>query len=301
MSLFDNIIDKLEDLKFAVDDIAFDVTDKITDVKDSIVDKMEEIGEDVTDKIEDIGQMAMNAGGKAIELGQILNEGKQGLDEFAFGFFEEDFKVSFEIKDEANSIINKANEKYEKKCIEINNLINQLNEKINVLYMKEIQIAKNFNLEINKTKEQLENIQCKHEMNRDDVLTLEYEKEDLLREGKKLLKESSAKERQLEAKLYFKEAKNYELKVDKKIEILDQKKHDINFVKKIIDDELLLLNDMKKLLNEGILLDDYEIIGKFKDLVEEYILDIYGKINVLYYEKLETLKLLVEKKKKKKI
>ena len=62
-----------------------------------------------------------------------------------------------------------------------------------------------------------------------------------------------------------------------------------------------LLNDMKNLLNEGILVDDYEIIDKFKDLVEEYILDIYGKINVLYYEKLETLKLLVEKKKKKKI
>ena len=83
--------------------------------------------------------------------------------------------------------------------------------------------------------------------------------------------------------------------------MLDQKKHDINFVKKIIDDEILLLNDMKNLLNEGILVDDYEIIDKFKDLVEEYILDIYGKINVLYYEKLETLKLLVEKKKKKKI
>lgn len=234
--------------------------------------------------------------------GEVLRTIEDSADELhelcTDGFFEmvikgnEDYKTSYEIKDEADSIIGQATNRYRDRCKLFNDYLNELNNLINSLEEKKIGVSKQLNKAVNKlptAKKINENVYTP---------TFEYTPStiskicDCMGYGKI----SDIKRKKDSVNDYLDDAKDFEVYVSGKIADINRTEAFLESVKINLKEEDVLIDGLNlSLTKNNTELSRYQAISnELNILIVEYILDSNGKRNEKYMAAFKELKKICE-------
>ena len=240
------------------------------------------------------------------ELFTILDEGKAELTEICTdGFIEmvikgnENYKTSFEIRDEVDDMIASQNNKYKNKCLEINKLLKNLNEHITNLYKRKYEIATYINIHIldysptfsfSIPTNFISNLTYTDYQNNYNILTDSIIPNSQDREFIDTLLEQH--DRKAKVNEYRQYAEDYKIYISRKIAELNIIESNINAIEIHLKEEDILLDGLETSIKINRKLEYKEIAQQLQKMVALYILDEHGERNKLYVKSLESLKAL---------
>jgi len=225
------------------------------------------------------------------ELHEVLSDGKDELHEILTDGVHEmvikgnqDYKTSFELKEEASERISNARSRYQRKADEVNRQIEALND-----HMKE-----------NRKKKETLLLQIKGQLPEDKVQKISsyapssptYEKPDTFLFDALGFSVLSIHARKEAAEDYLEEAKDYETEVSRKIAELDVVRSRTEAVEGLLQEESTLLKGLEKSLSISRPESCLELGELLNALLAEYILDQSGNPNSAYQKLLTQLKAL---------
>lgn len=233
----------------------------------------------------------------------IIDEGKEELGEILTEGFVEivikgntDYKTSFEIRDEADAIIEAANNRYMQKCLEVNELLSKLNEHIANLYERKANIAERINADFKAHKSFIGEVFAKtYYAPEYQNITPKYNDYTVLSEtmlSKTVDFMANQFDRKRRVNEYMEDARDYRVFVSGKIAELNRVEADIHALEMHIEEEQALLNGLESSLDMNRELNYEEIQKQLETMISVYLLDENGEMNKLYMSALERLKYL---------
>lgn len=197
-----------------------------------------------------------------------------------------DYKTSLEIKEEADKKIGEARRRYQKKCYEFNKYLDKLNNRINDMYKKKVEIAK----QLNQTVSSMPNMPKISGFM--DLPSYSYKPStiSMLCEYSGMGRVSDIKGRKDSANEYFEDAKDFEFEISGKIAEINRTEAFLDTIKLNLDEEEIMLDALKDSLNMRRNMAYDKIATQLHILISEYILDPSGKKNEKYIEAINQLR-----------
>lgn len=251
-------------------------------------DKMKELGDIISESKKEFDDLKD-------ELGEILTDGV-----IADIKGDKSYKTSFEIRDEANRIIYRSEEKYRDASNSFNSYLAELNTITNDLYDKKVQLAKRLNMNISKNQElpiydkvmKTPEYTYKRPDYSFEILTIpaiQDQKSPMYGIYRGII---DKRERKEAAKEYLESAKDFEVAVLAQITEIDKNKAFLNGVKMNLSEEERLINALNDSVNSRMEGELSAIEKQLHTLIAEYILNPNGTQNAKYVEAVELLKKL---------
>lgn len=240
------------------------------------------------------------------QLFTIIDEGKAELTELCTeGFVEmvikgnENYKTSFEIRDEIDAMIESQNNRYRNKCLEVNQLLKDLNEHITALYKRKEEIARHINVHILgsgsffsfaisacfSNSPTYMDPQNNYTILTDSIVPKSSGEEFI----DTLIEQYNRKER---VNKYKQDAEDYKVYISGKIAELNIIEANISAIEIHLKEEDTLLDGLERSIKMNRNLKYKEIAEQLEKMVSLYILDENGERNKLYVASLEKLKTL---------
>ena len=197
-----------------------------------------------------------------------------------------DYKTSFEIKDEADAKIGEARRRYQERCYDFNNYLDKMNNRINELYKKKVELAK----QLNHTVSSMPNMPKISGFMASPSYSYKPSTISMLCEYSGMGRISDVRGRKESANEYLEDAKDFEVEISRKIAEINRTEAFLDAIKMNLDEEEMLLAALKDSLNRRKHLANDKIATQLHILISEYILDPSGKKNEKYIEAINQLR-----------
>lgn len=197
-----------------------------------------------------------------------------------------DYKTSFEIKEEADEKIGEVRRKYQERCYDFNKYLDKMNDRINGMYKKKIEIAK----QLNQTVSSMPNMPKISEFMDSPSYSYKPSTISMLCKYSGMGRISDIKGRKESANEYLEDAKDFEVEVSGKIAEINRTEAFLDTIKMNLDEEEMILNALKDSLNMKRNMAYDKTATQLHILISEYILDPSGKKNEKYIEAINQLK-----------
>ena len=197
-----------------------------------------------------------------------------------------DYKTSFEIRDEADEKIGEARKRYQERCHDFNKYLDKMNNRINELYKKKVELAK----QLNQTVSSMPNMPKISGFMVSPSYSYKPSTISMLCEYSGMGRISDVRGRKKSANEYLEDAKDFEVEISGRIAEINRTEAFLDTIKMNLNEEEMLLVALKDSLNMRKHLAYDKIATQLHILISEYILDPSGKKNEKYIEAINQLR-----------